>query len=404
MITGPGVALGGRYRLERRIAVGGMGEVWQGYDEALTRPVAVKVLKDEFAGDSGFLQRFRTEARNSAALSHPNIATLLDYGEQHGSAFLVMELVVGEPLSDVLERTPVMAAAQLIPVLAQTARGLAAAHEAGVVHRDVKPGNILIARGGRVKITDFGVSRAAGQPTMTASGMVMGTAQYLSPEQAVGRPATPLSDLYSLGVVAYEALNGKRPFTGPTAVDIAVAHVNDPVPPLPVAVEAGLAALVMRLLSKDPVRRPQSADELAELFDALTARTPPSGVPVVVGPPSPAAESSDEAAAPPRRPVPPPSYPPVRPVRPPMPRQRTTPRHGTTPIRPPAPTPAAVGTRLGRWLWPVVIVTLLLLVVLGALLANRMTGAAGDPPAQFLVAAAGGRVPIVTLDSRPRMG
>jgi len=423
VITGPGVALGGRYRLERRIAVGGMGEVWQGYDEALTRPVAVKVLKDEFAGDDGFLQRFRTEARNSAALSHPNIATLLDYGEQHGSAFLVMELVVGEPLSDVLERTPVMAAAQLIPVLAQTARGLAAAHEAGVVHRDVKPGNILIARGGRVKITDFGVSRAAGQPTMTASGMVMGTAQYLSPEQAVGRPATPLSDLYSLGVVAYEALNGKRPFTGPTAVDIAVAHVNDPVPPLPPAVEAGLAALVMRLLSKDPALRPQSADELAELFDALTARTPPSGVPVVVGPAGPAvtpapvvvpvaAVAADRAPtrtpARPQTPVrtlPPPSYPPARPVRPPMPRRTTAPRHGTAPARPPTPSPATVGHRLGRWLWPVVVVTLLLLAVLGALLANRLTGAA-DAAATWPVPVATGveRVPIVTHDPRSRMG
>ncbi len=410
MITAPGVALGNRYRLERRIAVGGMGEVWQGYDESLTRPVAVKVLRDEYAGDSGFLNRFRTEARNSAALSHPNIATLLDYGEQGGSAYLVMELVVGEPLSDVLERTPIMSASHLVPILAQTARGLACAHEAGVVHRDVKPGNILIARGGRVKITDFGVSRASGQPTMTASGMVMGTAQYLSPEQAVGKPATPLSDLYSLGVVAYEALVGHRPFTGPTAVDIAVAHVNDPVPPLPPVVDRPLGALVMRLLDKDPARRPQSADELAGLFDRLLARTPPEGVPVVVSRPTPVqapAAPAPTAAPPadgapptrvpqgpppaarrpatsgPQRPAPPPSYPPARPARPPMP-ARPVARHG---VAPQPATPQSVGRRLGRWRWPVVLVVLLVLLLLGALAASKLTGAWPDTPPQHLVAA-----------------
>jgi len=408
VITAPGIALGDRYRLERRIAVGGMGEVWQGYDESLLRPVAVKVLRDEYAGDSGFLARFRTEARNSAALHHPNIATLLDYGEQDGSAYLVMELVVGEPLSDVLERTPVVPSAQLVPVLAQSARGLAAAHEAGVVHRDVKPGNILIARGGRVKITDFGVSRSAGQPTMTASGMVMGTAQYLSPEQAVGRPATPLSDLYSLGVVAYEALVGHRPFTGPTVVDIAVAHVNDPVPPLPSTVEPDLAALVMRLLAKDAGRRPQSADELAELFDALTPRTPPQGVAIVVTAPGPVPDAAPAPAPtadgdPVTRPAPPPSFPPARPVRPPLPRHGSG-RHGAPRPVPPRPTPQAVGHRLGRWTWPAAVVALLLLGVLGALLADRLTGAAAGRTAPSTVREQGfdvgfgpdGRVPIVT--------
>ncbi|WP_052748389.1 serine/threonine-protein kinase [Cellulomonas sp. FA1] len=287
MRTAPGVALGGgRYRLLRRIAVGGMGEVWEANDDALARAVAVKVLRAEFAGDAGFLERFRTEARNSASLHHPHIAALFDYGEQDGSAYLVMELVVGEPLSDLLEREPVLAPQRLLPVLAQTARGLHAAHLAGVVHRDVKPGNILLARSGKVKITDFGVSLASNQKTMTATGMVMGTAQYLSPEQAVGRPATPLSDLYSLGVVAYEALAGKRPFTGPTAVDIAVAHVNDPVPPLPAAVDRKLAALVLRLLSKEPSERPASGEELAALLDQLVPRTPPSGVAVLVSKPT----------------------------------------------------------------------------------------------------------------------
>ncbi|WP_188037638.1 serine/threonine-protein kinase, partial [Actinotalea sp. JY-7885] len=274
------VALGGRYRLVSRIAVGGMGEVWVGHDEALARDVAVKVLREEFAGDAGFLERFRTEARNSAQLSHPNIAQLYDYGEQDGSGFLVMELVLGEPMSDLLDRQPVLPTRRLLPILAQTARALHAAHVAGVVHRDVKPGNILLARSGRVKITDFGISTASNQIPMTASGMVMGTAQYLSPEQAIGRAATPASDVYSLGIVAYEALVGNRPFTGPTAVDIAIAHVNTPVPPLPGDIDPELSALVMRMLAKEPEARPRSAASLARMLDGMLDRTPPGGVPM----------------------------------------------------------------------------------------------------------------------------
>ena len=283
MMPVEGLALHGRYRLVSRIAVGGMGEVWLAHDEALARNVAVKVLRSEFAGDAGFLERFRTEARNSARLSHPNIAALYDYGEQDGSAYLVMELILGEPMSDLLDRQPVLPTSRLLPILAQTARALHAAHVAGVVHRDVKPGNILLATSGRVKITDFGISMAANQIPMTASGMVMGTAQYLSPEQALGRAATGTSDVYSLGIVAYESLVGHRPFTGPTAVDIAIAHVNTPVPPLPDHVDKQLSALVMRMLDKNPERRPRSAASLARTMDAMLERTPPGGIPMVGG-------------------------------------------------------------------------------------------------------------------------
>ncbi|GEL96092.1 serine/threonine-protein kinase [Cellulomonas composti] len=386
MRTAEGVALGDRYRLVRRIAVGGMGEVWDAYDESLTRSVAVKVLKAEFAGDAGFLERFRTEARNSAALSHPNIAQLYDYGEQEGSGYLVMELVVGEPLSDLLEREPVLPARRLLPILAQTARGLHAAHEAGVVHRDVKPGNILLGRGGRVKITDFGVSLARNQMTMTATGMVMGTAQYLSPEQAVGRPATPASDLYSLGIIAYEALVGRRPFTGPTAVDIAVAHVNDPVPPLPASVDRELAAVVVRLLAKDPAARPASGAELAAELDRLVPRTPPAGVPVVVTRPDRAPDPVPRLPAAPA-PAPdgpttaavgaPPSYPPRRPPRP-----GGEPAHRTVSSRPPL---QGSGPRLGRFghmTWPLLALVLLLVALLGAALAGKVIGAEGPltPP------------------------
>ncbi len=394
MRTAAGVALDGRYRLIKPIATGGMGEVWEAHDDALARPVAVKVLKEEFAGDPGFLERFRTEARNSASLHHQSIAQLFDYGEQEGSGYLVMELVVGEPLSDLLEREPVLHPRRLLPILAQTSRALHAAHTAGVVHRDVKPGNILLGRGGRVKITDFGVSLARNQITMTATGMVMGTAQYLSPEQAVGKAATPLSDLYSLGVVAYEALVGHRPFTGPTAVDIAVAHVNNAVPPLPSSVDKPLAALVMRLLSKDPAQRPQSGEELAELLDRLVPRTPPSGIAVVRSkvsrPPDTFAtaaatvrplDASDDPA--------PPTYPPRRTRRDEQGRTGRaagTPRHvnvNVTALR-------TTGPRLGRFArfrWPLLGLLLLLVALLGAALADRITGADGTTTSPGVVLA-----------------
>ena len=263
------MALGGRYRLVRLIAIGGMGEVWVAHDESLARDVAVKVLKEEFAGNEDFLDRLRTEARNSAALSHSNIAQLYDYGEQQGSGYLVMELIQGEPMSDLLEREPVLPVLRLLSILSQTARALHAAHVAGVVHRDVKPGNILLERGGDVKITDFGVSLAANQVPMTAAGMVMGTAQYLSPEQAIGKAATGASDIYALGIVAYESIQGNRPFTGATPVDIAIAQVNETVPPLPATVHAGFADLIMRMLEKDPLDRPRSGAILARNFDLL---------------------------------------------------------------------------------------------------------------------------------------
>ncbi|MFC8922830.1 protein kinase [Cellulosimicrobium sp. NPDC057127] len=267
-----GLRLGNRYHLVRRIAVGGMGEVWVASDDALGREVAVKVLRSEYAGNEDFLNRLRTEARNSAALSHPNIAQMYDYGEQERSGYLVMELVVGEPMADLLEREPVLPPMRLLPILSQTARALHAAHVAGVVHRDVKPGNILIDRAGVVKITDFGVSLAANQVPMTATGMVMGTAQYLSPEQAVGQAATGASDVYALGIVAYESVVGNRPFTGSTPVDIAVAHVNEPVPALPSSVDPELAGLIMAMLAKEPTARPRTAAALAQALDEIAGR------------------------------------------------------------------------------------------------------------------------------------
>jgi tRNA A-37 threonylcarbamoyl transferase component Bud32 len=269
MIPTAGLVLGDRYELQSRIAIGGMGEVWVALDRHLRRRVAAKVLRAEFAGEKTFLDRLRAEARNSAALSHQNIAAMYDYGEQSGSGYLIMELVQGEPLAELLERERTLEPAQLLPVLAQTARALHTAHMAGVVHRDVKPSNILITPDGYVKITDFGISLGSNQAPMTAAGMVMGTAQYLPPEQAMGRAATGAGDIYALGVVAYEALVGKRPFTGGSQVDIAFAHVNQPVPALPDTVDARVRDVVMAMLAKDPEQRPRSAASLARSLEEL---------------------------------------------------------------------------------------------------------------------------------------
>ncbi|SEE79804.1 serine/threonine-protein kinase [Ruania alba] len=265
-----GLLLGGRYELTERLATGGMGEVWVATDLHLRRNVAAKVLRAEFAGDTHFLDRLRTEARNSAALSHQNIAAMYDYGEQRGSGYLIMELVLGESLEDLLRRERTLEPTQVLPVLAQTARALHTAHMAGVVHRDVKPSNILLTRDGYVKITDFGISLGANQAPMTAAGMVMGTAQYLPPEQAMGRAATGAGDIYALGVVAFEALVGRRPFTGGSQVDIAFAHVNQQVPGLPSHLDERVREVVLQMLSKDPEQRPRSAASLARTLEALS--------------------------------------------------------------------------------------------------------------------------------------
>ena len=259
----PGARLGERYALTDRIAVGGMGEVWRARDEVLGRDVAIKVLKAEYTGDVGFLERFRAEARHAAALSHPHIAAVYDYGEVPDDAspgashaYLVMELVPGEPLSSELAREGALPPDRVLDLLTQASLGLAAAHAAGLVHRDVKPGNLLVTPDGQVKVTDFGIARAGDQVPLTATGQVMGTAAYLAPEQALGRPATPASDVYALGVVAYEALTGRRPFGGESPVAQAMAHVNEVPPPLPADVPQPVRALVQGAMDKQASARP----------------------------------------------------------------------------------------------------------------------------------------------------
>ena len=224
-----GLELQGRYQLVERMALGGMGEVWRATDLRSGRAVAAKILRPELAGDEIFLSRLRAEATNSRGLRHPNLAIVLDAGERDGSGWIIMELVQGRALSDILSEKGTLAPAEILPILAQVARALQVVHDSGVVHRDVKPSNILINREGLAKLTDFGISTGVNQRPMTATGMVMGTAQYLAPEQAMGNMATAAGDLYALGIIAYEALVGHRPFTGTTQVDIAFAHVNEPV-------------------------------------------------------------------------------------------------------------------------------------------------------------------------------
>ncbi|KDP91872.1 MULTISPECIES: protein kinase domain-containing protein [Clavibacter] len=264
-----GLTFGGRYQLGDRIAIGGMGEVWEATDLVIGRKVAIKILKDEYLGDPGFLERFRAEARHAALVNHEGIANVFDYGEEDGSAFLVMELVPGEALSTILERERVLSTDKVLDIIAQTALALHAAHQAGLVHRDIKPGNLLITPDGRVKITDFGIARIADQVPLTATGQVMGTVQYLSPEQASGHPASPSTDVYSMGIVAYECLAGRRPFTGESQVAIAMAQINELPPELPVTVAEPVRNLVMSCIAKKPADRPQSAAHLARAAQAL---------------------------------------------------------------------------------------------------------------------------------------
>lgn len=277
----PGHLVGDRYMLLSLIAKGGMGEVWKARDQRTGKIVAAKVLRPELSGEELPLNRLRLEAHNTLLIEHPNIAAVYDSGEEDGRGWLVMELIEGRPLTDYLRNGNRIAPAELLPVLIQMSMALGAAAQAGVVHRDIKPANILIRPNGIVKITDFGISRTAHQVDLTQAGMVMGTAQYLPPEQALGELATSVGDLYSVGVIAYEACSGKRPFTGKSQVDIAFAHVHEQLPPLPEDVPTELANVIYHLLEKNPADRPQSGKELTT---ELVAVAKALGLPITATP------------------------------------------------------------------------------------------------------------------------
>ncbi len=278
---------GRRYRLDSRIATGGMGEVWRGTDTVLGREVAIKLLKREYADDEAFRSRFETEARHAGSLHHRGIAAVFDFGEASAAdgsgaprPYLVMELVDGQPLSDLLRPGEPMDPDVTRDLLGQAAEAIGAAHAAGIVHRDIKPANLLVTPAREVKITDFGIARAAEGMALTQTGQVMGTPQYISPEQARGTTATPASDVYALGVVAFECLAGRRPFVADTPIATALAHLREPVPPLPPEVPADLAAVVRKAMSKEPGDR--YADGAAF---AVALRDPATAATAIVPPP-----------------------------------------------------------------------------------------------------------------------
>ena len=257
-----------RYRLVARIAGGGMGDVWQAVDEVLGRTVALKLLRPEYADDEEFRERLRREARAASSISDAGVVPVFDFGEIERDdapplSFLVMEYVDGLSLSAEVASMGPLGADRTILILEQTGSALQAAHDAGVIHRDIKPGNILVTPQGDLKITDFGIARAADSAPLTRTGTMTGTAKYLSPEQARGFPATAASDLYSLGVVAYACLVGQVPFHEGNDISIALAHVQQQPPELPADVPDGLRDLVMRMLEKDPADRPSSAGAVA---------------------------------------------------------------------------------------------------------------------------------------------
>ncbi|WP_309065014.1 serine/threonine-protein kinase [Microbacterium sp.] len=366
-----GVSFGGRYELQSRIAIGGMGEVWEATDHVIGRTVAIKILKDEYMGDPGFLERFRAEARHAALVNHEGIASVFDYGEENGSAFLVMELVPGEALSTILERDGALSADKTLDIVAQTASALQAAHAAGLVHRDIKPGNLLITPDGRVKITDFGIARIADQVPLTATGQVMGTVQYLSPEQASGHAASPATDIYSLGIVAYECLAGKRPFTGESQVAIAMAQINEQPPPLPATVPIPVQNLVMAMIAKKPAERPSSAATVSRAARALRRgdlNSAAIAVPAIAG--AGVADADDATRI-------------LTGMNDGEDATRILPTTAQLPTEQAAAREETEKKKRSPWTWPLIALIVLLLLVLGgtlwALLANNDGGGDADP-------------------------
>ena len=349
-VLAAGARIADRYQLDRRIAVGGMGEVWEAEDIRLGRSVAVKVLRPELSDDPEFLHRFRIEARTVASLDHSGIAAVFDYGEDdgpsgHRTAYLVMELVRGEPLSSLIARGP-LDPEQTLRIMEQSARALQAAHERGYVHRDVKPGNILIRVDGKVKLTDFGIAKAANAVPVTRSGMVMGTAHYIAPEQASGAEAGPAGDVYSLGIVGYECLAGHRPFRAENAVAVAMMQVREPPPPLPDSVPAAARELIDAVLVKDPARRYGTGGELALAVAAVRRGDPLPipGVPLQPGTMPPlAVDETGETVYSPRTPA-------SGPVAVPAPSRSPISSPGMVPARPAQH--SATGTSNGRTVDP----------------------------------------------------
>jgi serine/threonine-protein kinase len=389
----PGTMLGGRYRLEERIASGGMGDVWRCVDDVLGRTVAVKVLLPSLLEEQGFTERFRAEARTMATINHPGVVDIYDYGSDPAvGAYLVMEYVEGDALSRTLARVGRLTPARTMALVAQAADALHAAHERGVVHRDVKPGNLLVRPNGTLVLTDFGIARSAGAAQLTAAGSVLGTATYISPEQAMGEQATALSDIYALGVVAYQCLAGRRPFEGDNPLEIAMRHVREAPPPLPPDIPPQVRAIVERAMAKDPAARWPNAAQFAGIARRcaaeLAAATPrptaviqpglapgivPTGHPVSGGPtpvpmPMPPPPVPQPVAvrptAPVTRPVAAPGYRPGPPV---------PPGYLGAPVPPPQPKQASTGLIVA-----IVVAVIVVAICIGATIAILQTQGNGS--------------------------
>ena len=313
----PGELIGGRYELGRQLGAGGMARVYLGHDRLLDRQVAVKVLAEPYASDPQFVERFRREASAAAGLNHPNIVAVYDRGEADGSYYIVMEYLSGPDLKQVIRRRAPLPPLQAIDFAQQILAALGAAHRRDVVHRDVKPQNVLVAEDGHLKVTDFGIARAGAQADMTEAGSVIGTAQYLSPEQARGDEVTAASDCYAVGIVLYEMLTGRVPFDGDRAVAVAMKQISDePAPPRMVepSVPPELESVVMRALAKRPSERYRTAGEfsraLSEVRTALDGSGSTTSVMPAAGPATAETRVMDPVTGPTRVAPPPPDEPP----------------------------------------------------------------------------------------------
>jgi eukaryotic-like serine/threonine-protein kinase len=279
--------LGERYEVGATLGSGGMATVYAGRDSLLDRPVAIKMLAEKYAGDDSFVERFQREARAAAGLNHRNIVSVYDTGDTDGRHYIVMELVDGETLAEVLKREGPLSPSRVARIGSSVARALQAAHDQGLVHRDVKPGNVMITPAGDVKVTDFGIARAVSDHTLTETGAVIGTAHYLSPEQVAGKAATPSSDVYSVGAVMYEMLAGQKPFTGETQIAVAMKRLTEDPPPIGSVrkdVPASVARVIDHALERDPTVRFSTADQMRLALDEAAGTSTPATMPNVMDP------------------------------------------------------------------------------------------------------------------------
>jgi serine/threonine-protein kinase len=376
-----GRLINGRYRLIAPLGEGGMATIWRAVDEQLDREVAVKLLREQFGSDPGFAARFRQEARAAGSLSHPNIVPVYDYGtDADGAQFIVMQLVEGDNLATLLRERGHLETDDAVRIALGVASALEAAHRRGLVHRDVKPGNILLTDDGDVKVTDFGIARAVSEASMTVTGTTLGSVHYFSPEQARGDEVTGASDVYALGIVLYEMLTGRRPFEADSAAGVALKRLNED-PPLPSTyrpVPTGLSAIVMRALQREPADRFPDAGSFAEAL-RLWQHDPSSAAAAMAGMPAVA-----DAAGPDDAPTPPSGEPTVYvPPRVTMPADRAA-SGGRPPTRR-TPPPATRDEGTPWWTWLLVALAVLLLGLIGflgvQLLGNLSPGASPSPSA-----------------------